>query len=239
MGMSTQSKFWIHVATLALPSLTVIPSAAEPTPAPMAVAAGQRPIRIPGVPKAAQWVNPPAAFAITHQGLDIVASEGTDKYIAADGSFLTDSANRLLFAADPDFILSASISQPFDNKWDAGGLILEGDAENWIKFCFEKDYTGAHRVVSVVTKGTSDDSNSIAFDARGAYFQMAKIGDVVFLYVSRTGRDWYLVRVVNFKFDGKLQIGFLAQTPEGKSNRVAFRQIKYSPTAMKDFWKGE
>lgn len=237
--MSTHLKFWLHLAALALPSLTVIPSAAEQTPPSMAATVGRRPIRIPGIPKAAQWVNPPTAFAITHQGLEIVASEATDKYIAADGSFLTDSANRLVFEADPDFILSASISHPFDNKWDAGGLILEGDAENWIKFCFEKDYTGAHRVVSVVTKGMSDDSNSIAFGTHAAYFQMAKIGDVVFLYASETGRDWYLVRIVNFKFDGKLQIGFLAQTPEGKSNRVAFRQIKYSPTAMKDFWKGK
>ncbi len=91
----------------------------------------------------------------------------------------------------------------------------------------------------MVTKGTSDDSNSIAFDTRAAYFQMAKIGDVVFLYASDTGKDWYLVRVVNFKFDGKLQVGFLAQTPEGKSNRVTFGHIKYKPTPLKDFWKGE
>ncbi len=238
--MSMRLNLWIRLAMVASwPVWAVTSSAAEPKPRPVATTVAPMPVRIPGIQKLTHWINPPAAFDVTRRGLEIVASEKTDKYIAADGSILTDSANRLVFEADADFIFSTAISHPFANRWDAGGLILEGDAENWIKFCFEKDYTGAKRVVSVVTKGTSDDSNSIAFDAREAYFQMAKIGDVVFLYASATGKDWYLVRIVNFKFDGKIQLGFLAQTPEGESNRVAFSHIKYKPTAMKDFWKGE
>lgn len=201
--------------------------------------AAKRPPRILGIPKETHWVNPPAAFAVSGHGIEIVASERTDKYIAADGSYTADSANRLLFEADPDFVLSAEISHPFANKWDGGGLVLEGDSENWIKLCFEKDYTGAKRVVTVVTRGMSDDSNSMQFDSRQAHFQIAKIGDVVFLYASETGKGWYLVRAMSFKFDGKLQVGFLAQTPEGESNKVSFAHIKYRPTAMKDYWKGE
>jgi regulation of enolase protein 1 (concanavalin A-like superfamily) len=201
--------------------------------------AARRHTRIPGIPKPAHWVNPPAAFAISGRGVEIVASEQTDLYIAADGSYRADSANRLLFEADPDFILSAAISHPFADKWDGGGLVLEGDSETWIKLCFEKDYTGAKRVVTVVTKGLSDDANSMEFDSHQAFFQIAKIGDVVFLYASETGTSWYLVRAMNFKVDGKLQVGFLAQSPEGKSNRVSFTHIKYKPTAMKDYWMGE
>lgn len=239
--MSTQFRFWTILAVLTpLTLLTVTPTVAEQrTLAVEPSAAGHRSIGIPGIPKRTQWVNPPAAFGITRHGIEITASAKTEKYIAADGSFMSDTANRLLFEADTDFILSALISHPFANRWDAGGLVLEGDAENWIKFCFEKDYTGANRVVSVVTRGTSDDSNSVAFDARQAYFQIAKIGDVVFLYASEIGKPWYLVRVLNFKFEGKLRVGFLAQTPEGESNKVSFTHIKYQPTAMKDYWKGE
>ncbi len=201
--------------------------------------AEQAPIKIPGIQKMGHWVNPSASFESSKDGIVITASEKTDKYIAADGSYSSDNANRLLFDADANFIFSALISHPFASKWDGGALVLEGDSQNWIKFCFEKDYTGARRVVSVVTKGISDDCNSIEFDQNRAYFQMAKKGDVVFLYTSKTGKEWYLVRVLNFKFNGPIRIGFLAQSPEGKTNKVSFTNIKYQPVPVKDFWKGE
>jgi uncharacterized protein len=239
--MLMQLEFWMLLAAVVpVPLLAMSRAEADEQPSTTAsTGAGNRAIRIPGIPKPCHWINPPPAFEIDRQGIEITASPKTDMYIAADGSYATDNANRVVFDADPDFIFSAKISHPFANRWDGGGFVLEGDAENWIKFCFERDYTGAKRVVSVVTRGTSDDSNSIAFDASHAYFQMAKMGDVVFLYASDTGKPWYLVRVMRFKFDGKLQIGLLAQTPEGESNRVGFTNIKYKPTAMKDYWKGE
>jgi regulation of enolase protein 1 (concanavalin A-like superfamily) len=238
--MSKQLKPWMVALVFVLPCWLVTSTAVAQEPLEIAPSlAGPRPIRIPGIPKEAQWVNPPSAFHISGHGLEIVASPQTNKYIAADMSMVSDNANRLVFDADPNFILSTQIDHPFAKMWDAGCLILEGDTENWIKFCFEGDYTGAKRIVSVVTRGTSDDSNSIALDKNAAYLEMAKIGDVVFLYSSATGRDWFMVRVLKFQFDGNLRLGFLAQTPEGDSNRVHFGHIKYSPTVMKDYWKGE
>lgn len=239
--MSTQFKSRMLPALFAfLPWLVLSSTAAAQPPleaGPSAV--GRRALRIPGVPKEPHWVNPPADFHIGGHGIEIVASAKTNKYIAADGSMVSDTANRLVFEADPNFILRTQIAHPFASMWDAGCLILEGDPENWIKFCFEGDYTGAKRIVSVVTRGTSDDCNSMAVDKPAAYLEIARIGDVVFLYTSETGKDWTMVRVLNFKFEGKLWLGLLAQSPEGDSNRVHFDHIKYKPTAMKDYWKGE
>jgi uncharacterized protein len=238
--MSKQFKSWMVMMAFALPCSAVTSTAVAQEPLETGPSRARRPpLRIPGIPKETQWVNPPAAFTSSGHGIKIVASPQTNKYIAADMSMVSDNANRLVFEADPDFILSTQIAHPFAKMWDAGCLILEGDTENWIKFCFEGDYTGAKRIVSVVTRGTSDDCNSIALDKNAAFLEMAKIGDVVFLYSSETGRDWYMVRVLKFKFEGKLRLGFLAQTPEGDSNPVHFDHIKYTPTAMKDYWKGE
>jgi Uncharacterized conserved protein len=67
-------------------------------------------------------------------------------------TYNTDNAPKLLFRPDNNFVLIASIEHSFSSKWDGGAIVLMQDSLNWIKFCFEKDYTGAKRVVSVVTK---------------------------------------------------------------------------------------
>lgn len=201
--------------------------------------AAENATKIPGIEKAISWVNKPLKYHATDTGIQIVAGEKTDKYIAPDYSYTFDSAPRALFDSDKDFVFSTAIQHSFDNKWDGGAIILEADKDNWIKFCFEKDYTGAKRVVSVVTKGISDDANSIEIAKNTAYFKMAKKEDTVYLYVSETGKSWYLVRAINFKFNKVLKLGLLAQSPEGKANTVSFSNIKYSATTIKDFWVGE
>lgn len=196
-------------------------------------------VKVPGISMPMEWINPPLRYEVTKTGITITSGEKTDKYIAPDGTYSSDNANRLVFNADKDFTISASISHPFASKWDGGAIILESDASNWIKFCFEKDYTGAKRVVSVVTKGISDDCNSVEIMKNQVYYQLAKKDDTVYLYVSKDGKGWYLVRTLNFKSETPIKIGLLAQSPEGKSNIVAFTSVKYQAVRIKDFWKGE
>jgi len=195
--------------------------------------------QVPGIRKTTTWVNPPPRFELSEEALVMTSGEKTDLFIAPDGSYRVDSANRLLFPADRDFVLSARISHSFDRKWDAGALVLEADATHWIKFALEKDYTGAKRVVSVVTKGISDDCNSVEIHENHAFFQVAKKDDTVYLYVSEDGTAWYLVRTVGFKSSPSIRIGFLAQSPEGKATTVRFSSIRYEAVRIKDFWKGE
>jgi uncharacterized protein len=201
--------------------------------------AGDDSLRIPGVEKPLSWLNLPSSYSATDTGIEIVAGEKTDKYIAPDYSYAIDNAPRVVFDADKDFVFSANIQHPFTNKWDGGSIVLEADRDNWIKFCFEKDYTGAKRVVSVVTKGISDDANSIELTRDSARFKMAKKGDTVYLYVGKSEKDWFLVRAINFKYAKSLKLGLLAQSPEGKTNKVIFTNVQYSAKTIKDFWTGE
>lgn len=201
--------------------------------------AADKPVKIPGIDKPVSWINQAAAYQPTATGIQIVAGEKTDKYIAPDYSYSIDNAPRAVFDADKDFVFSAVIQHPFENKWDGGALVLEADKDNWIKFCFEKDYTGAKRVVSVVTKGISDDANSIDLPSDTAHFKIAKKTDAVYLYVAKSPNNWFLVRAINFKFNQPLKLGLLAQSPEGKTNTVNFSDVKYSAVTIKDFWVGE
>lgn len=196
-------------------------------------------VKVPGIATPMTWVNQPARFKVTETGIDISAGARTDRYIAPDGGYVIDKAPRLLIDADRDFTLTAKISHAFAEKWDAGVLVLEADAQNWIKFCFEKDYLGKHRVVTVVTRGVSDDANSIAIDGDSVYYRLAKVGDAVYMYASTDPKSWLLIRALNFKTSLPLKTGFMAQAPNSDGADVRFRDVTYQTAAMKDFWKGE
>ena len=196
-------------------------------------------IKIPGIQGSLQWINNPLKYQLTETGIVIESGAKTDKYIAADGSYNIDNAPQLVFTADSNFIFSACIKHSFTNQWDAGALVLICDETNYVKYCFEKDYKGKRRVVSVVTNNTSDDCNSMEANSDMIYYQIAKQGKVVFLYYSNDGIDWYLVRTMEIKEAGKTKIGLLSQSPTGENNVVEFSSLKYKSGLMKDFWKGE
>jgi hypothetical protein len=154
-------------------------------------------------------------------------------------TYNTDNAPKLLFRPDSNFVLTVAIEHAFASKWDGGALVLKSDSLHWVKFCFEKDYTGAHRVVSVVTNNISDDCNSVSIRGNKVFYKIAKADNVITLYYSLDGRRWLLVR--HFQFDAKpgFTLGFLAQSPTGQQCTVHFSQIRYRAVKIKDPYLGE
>jgi len=196
-------------------------------------------IRIPSIPYFLTWVNNPLKYSSKKGVLTITAGPKTDMFRDPNVTYNTDNAPKLLFAADQDFILSASIQHAFTHKWDGGAIVLWEDSLNWIKFCFEKDYTGARRVVSVVTKDISDDCNSAAIAGDKVYYKLAKAGNVITMYYSPDGVKWLLIRHLQFNNKKSIKIGFLAQSPTGDKCEVRFSDIHYSARRIKDPYTGE
>jgi len=196
-------------------------------------------IKIPSIPNPLFWENKPLSFSSKHGILTIEAGEKTDMFRDPNVTYNTDNAPKLLFQPDSNFVLTASISHNFLNKWDAGAIVLKSDSLHWVKFCFEKDYTGVNRVVSVVTKDVSDDSNAVAIAAKKVFYKIAKAGNVITLYYALNGKDWFLIRHFQFESEKKLSLGFLAQSPTGKSCQVIFTDIRYEAKKIKDPYTGE
>ena len=196
-------------------------------------------MQIAAIPYSLKWENQPTGFTITKKSVTIVAGEKTDMFRDPNVTYNTDNAPKLLFEAPPDFVLTTSIQHDFANKWDGGAVVLKQDSLNWIKFCFEKDYTGAKRVVSVVTKNISDDCNSVEITTTRVFYKVAKADNVITLYYSLNGKKWFLVRHLQFDTTKPLQVGFLAQSPTGKSSKVLFENITFSTKKIKDPYLGE
>lgn len=191
------------------------------------------------IPHVLKWANKPEKFSYVKGILKIKAGPKTDMFRDPNVTYNTDNAPKLLFEPDSNFILSACIQHNFTNKWDGGAIVLFEDSLNWIKFCFEKDYTGAKRVVSVVTKDISDDCNSAAITGNKVYYKMAKADNVITLYYSTDGVKWLLIRHLQFNNKKPLKIGFLAQSPTGNSCEVVFSNIRYLAKRIKDPYAGE
>jgi regulation of enolase protein 1 (concanavalin A-like superfamily) len=196
-------------------------------------------VRIKSIPHGMFWENRAQKFSATDHGMVMVAGEKTDMFRDPNVTYNTDNAPKLLFYPDNDFVLTASIEHSFASKWDGGAIVLKQDSLNWIKFCFEKDYTGAKRVVSVVTKNISDDCNSVEITTNKVFYKMAKADNVITLYYSLEGKKWFLIRHLQFDTDKGFTLGFLAQSPTGKRCEVKFSGISYQAKKIKDPYLGE
>lgn len=170
--------------------------------------------------------------------LTLEAGAKTDMFRDPNVTYNTDNAPKLLFTPDENFVLTVRIEHPFTSKWDGGAIVLKTDSQHWVKFCFEKDYTGAHRVVSVVTNGISDDCNSVSLKQNFVYYKIARADNVITLYYSVEGTKWFLVRHFQYNASGKARLGFLAQSPTGTHNRVKFSQITYHHKKINDPYAG-
>ncbi|MCU0336007.1 MAG: DUF1349 domain-containing protein [Chitinophagaceae bacterium] len=204
-----------------------------------AAALAQAPVVLPGMPRPLMWQNQPASFYVKADSLVINSGAKTDMFRDPNVTYNTDNAPKLLMDADEHFVLTAKLHHAFATKWDGAALVLIEDSLQWLKFCFEKDYQGSHRVVSVFTNGVSDDANHVAATGKSFYFKLAKADNVITLYTSTDGKKWLLVRHLQMNTRQPLKVGFLAQSPLGTNCKVSITNISYRPVKIKDPYVGE
>jgi regulation of enolase protein 1 (concanavalin A-like superfamily) len=187
--------------------------------------------------------NQAAAYRVLGpRDFELVAPANTDLFVAPDGNFARDLSPRLVTRpAKGPFVLTAKIRPGFGTRWDAGVLVLVNDAQHFMKFCFEQDYRGTNRVVSVVCNGVGDDCNSMAVPEDSVYFRIAGSvpGNVFTCYSSADGKTWFLIRSFRLEKADDLRIGFSAQSPAGKGCAVRFSEVSLESRAIADVWAGD
>jgi regulation of enolase protein 1 (concanavalin A-like superfamily) len=113
---------------------------------------------LPAFPAPLHWQETPAEWRMEdHGGLAIRSGPRTDLFIDPQGAPPVLNAPRLLGDVRGDFQLSASVTVDFQSTYDAGVLVVYAHEHAWAKLCFEYSPQGQPMVVSVVTRGVSDD----------------------------------------------------------------------------------
>jgi len=173
--------------------------------------------------------------------LDLGAPAGSNLFLSPDGGYVADSAPRLMFAPRGPFVLSARLRPEFGRRWDAASLILWSDATHYAKFCYEMDYRGKLRVVTVVCNEVCDDCNSMEVPEGSIYFRVVGSAErrEFSFYVSKDGVSWFLVRDFRLHKADNLRLGFSAQSPDGPGCVAHFTEIRYESRAVKDRWQGD
>jgi regulation of enolase protein 1 (concanavalin A-like superfamily) len=169
--------------------------------------------------------------------VELVAGARTDLFRPPDGGPPTLNAPVLLANLyDGDFVLSAQIEADLQATFDAGALVLWRDERTWAKLALELSPEGRATVVSVVTRGRSDDCNSVTLGQPRAHLRLARIDDAFAFHLHAAGR-WQLIRHF-FLGTAAVRAGFLAQSPTGEGCTVRFRHIRVESRRVDDVRDG-
>ncbi len=187
-----------------------------------------------------EWKNQPIASVIEGERLSISAGAQTDWFVdPASGMSKVNAPAALFTPADPHYLLSARVTVDFASTYDAGVLAIYERDDCWAKVCFEYSPQRQPMVVSVVTRGTSDDCNSVIVDGRSVYLRLYYHGPALAFHYSLDGSYWHLVRHFTLGALVQPRIGFLAQSPTGAGCAVTFEQVVYRAATLSDLRSGD
>ncbi len=164
---------------------------------------------IPGLPGELHWVNTPRSWHLESGKVPTIsAGEKTDWFVDPFDGTVAKNAPILLFTPDADYVLSTRVALNFVTKWDAGALMLWGDDHHWAKLSFEFSPEKKPTLVTVVTRGLSDDCNSKDLRGHSVYLRIAKSDATYVFYFSTDARNWQILRTFSLDTDIPIRVGF-------------------------------
>lgn len=179
-----------------------------------------------------------AAWKLEYGVLSLEAGPRSDLFTDPFAKNSAANTPMLTFEVTEDFMLSAVVEVDFEATYDAGVLLLYQHPKSWAKLCFELSPQGVPSVVSVVTKGSSDDCNSYAIPGNRVHYRIAKMGKVFAFHYLERPRHWSMVRLFELE-DTPTKAGFLAQSPTGEGCTPRFSAIEYQARQLGDVRSGE
>lgn len=173
------------------------------------------------------------------------AAPRSDIFIDPGGATTLDAESMLnaatLLGTPPagDFQLSARATVGFSATYDAGVLLLWIDERHWGKLCFEFSPAREPMVVSVVTRGVSDDANAFVVSGRSVWLRVSRIDHAYAYHASTDGKHWRMIRFFRIaESSAGDKVGFEAQSPTGDGCCVTFDEIRFVPERLRDLRDG-
>ena len=203
-----------------------------------ALAFGQTTVSIPGLPGTLHWQNTPRSWNLDSKNVLTISSNAkTDWFVDPFDATVANTAPILLFTPASDYVLSARVTVKFATKWDAGALMLMGDDHHWAKLSFEFSPDSKPTLVTVVTRGLSDDCNSMNLPEDSVYLRIAKSGRTYVFYFSTDGQNWQILRTFSLDTELPVRVGFESQSPAGSGAVAQFSTITYDPHRIGNIYK--
>lgn len=196
-------------------------------------------VTIPSLPSPLRWQNDPQSWSVdSDNNLSITAGQRTDWFLDPGGSVNVLNAPALLTTVQAPCMLKARVTPNVASTFDAAVLTVYQSDNQWAKLCFELSPQGQLMIVSVVTKGTSDDCNSIPINGQSVYLRLSVLEKAYAFHYSLDGNIWNMVRYFTLDERKNLEIGFLSQSPTGEACTSTFSEIAFLPQLLSDIRSG-
>jgi len=184
-------------------------------------------------------------FAVDEAGaLRLTGEAGSDLFVdpSGAGGARPDAGYLVGLPPEGDFTLTARATVPFASVFDAGVLLVHAGPERFAKLCFEFSPQRRPMAVTVVTRGTSDDSNAFVVEGDALRLRVSRVGRAWAFHASTDATWWDLLRYFTLGEPeaerDEVRVGFLAQSPCGEGIAVTFDQIGFAAGAPKDLRDG-
>jgi hypothetical protein len=197
-------------------------------------------LELSGLPAPLRPINEAVPAAVGERRLSLRAGARTDWFIDPDGEAVVGNAPALVMPAAGDWMLRAHASATHAATFDAAVLVVRADDRTWAKLCLELAPDGRVMVVSVVTRGFSDDCNSVVVEGGATWLRVSRLGPAFAFHWSPDGVEWQMVRYfgLGLAAASETEVGFLAQSPTGDGCLATFEHVEFSPTRLADVRSG-
>ncbi len=198
-------------------------------------------LHLPGVPFPLEPSGTPACPASVAGGtLTLASGPKSDLFIdpAGDEATRPDAGRWTGLPGEDDFTFSARVTVAFASTFDAGVLLLYLSERRWAKLCYEFSPQRKPTAVTVVTHGTSDDSNSFETAGEPLWLRITRSGRAWAFHASVNGAYWQLLRYFTLGEASGARVGFLAQSPTGAGCTAVFDSVTYQRGAPADLRDG-
>lgn len=171
-----------------------------------------------------------------------VAGEKTDYFSDPDGKLSNTTAPILLTKVDntKPFTFTAKVTPDFSANefYNAGVLYVYSNDSFFQKLCYEQDEREKHRVVTVRTIGSSDDSNHDIIEQPYVYMKISSDSKTIASYYSLDNKTWQMVRLYENNYPDEVWLGISTQCPVGKGAKSIFEDLTLEKQSVSDFRLG-
>ncbi len=178
------------------------------------------------------WLNEPDSWCFHDGRLHIEVPESADFFKDPAGVNVRSSAPFLYCDAQGDFSLTARVDVDMLDAYDSACVMVMVDHENWAKLCFEL-VNQEPTLVSVVTRGLSDNCISEKIGNAKPYLRILRAGNCFGFHYSLDAIKWTLVRFFSLDAPTKVKAGVVGQCPAGKGTKVRFESFDFEATKVK------
>lgn len=139
-----------------------------------------------------------------------------------------------------DFTITVRLEPEFHSNYDAGAILVMSGEDQWLKFAYELTDLGYPAIVSVVTRGRSDDCNGEPWHSGSVVYRMSRRGTAVGCYYGEDEASLKMHRLLTVPGDpaAPLKVGLTVQSPTGEGAQCGFSEIRLEPSSVADMRRG-